>query len=391
VNPPFGPKEIGVGVSVFNKGLSTAPKEPGADLPRDKLVKRFRWFGAVVLVGLALFPTPAGARDRPVDLEAVNQRLAGNVIDFTHNSGVDRRIWSPSLGEWRDLYVYVPPGFNPAQRYPIVLFLHPFLMDEHSFVDYVVDLLDGAIVHGTVPPVIVAAPDGSIRGYPTYFNTGSFFVNSNAGNFGDFLIHDVWDFVTQHFPIRREREAHVIAGASMGGFSAFNQGFNHPELFGVIVGMLPPVNLRWVNCRGRYMANFDPCCWGWRTQVDRGHEVVGRFYLGAVTIRMKRVIDPLFGRGPEALEAVKRENPVEMIDRLGIPPGLFDIYIAYAGRDEFNVDAQVESFLYVARERGLEIAVQYDPKGRHNVATARKMFPGVLAWLGPRLAPYSPP
>lgn len=367
------------------------PRELRANVPKGRLVKRLSWLGAVLVVGLALSPARAGIRERPVNLEAINRRLAGQVIDFTHNSGVDRRIWSPALGQRRDLYIYVPPGFDPAQQYPLALFLHPFLMDEHSFVDYVVDLLDQAIVAGKLPPVIVAAPDGSIKGYPSLLNTGSFFVNSQAGNFGDYITHDVWDFLMQHFPIRPEREAHVILGASMGGFGAFNQGFKHPELFKIIIGVLPPVNLRWVNCRCRYMANFDPCCWGWRTQVDRGHEVVGRFYFGLVSIRLKRVIDPLFGRGPEALEAVKRENPIEMIDRLGIRPGLFDMYIAYAGRDEFNVDAQVESFLYRAHERGLKVTVQYDPKGRHNVATARRMFPGVLAWLGPRLAPYSPP
>jgi S-formylglutathione hydrolase FrmB len=344
----------------------------------------------VAVLVLAFVSAAAEARDRRVDVEAINQRLAGKVLDFTHNSGVDRRIWSPSLGQWRDLYVYVPPGYDPTQQYPVILFLHPFLMDEHSFMDYVVELLDQAIVCGKLPPVIVAAPDGSIKGYPTLLSSGSFFVNSQAGNFGDYIIHDVWDFLIQHFPIRPEREAHVIAGASMGGFGAFNQGFNHPEMFEIIVGILPPVNLRWVNCHGRYMANFDPCCWGWRTQVDRSHEVVGRFY-GLFTIRLKQVIDPLFGRGPEALEAVKRENPIEMIDRLGIHAGMFDIYIAYAGRDEFNIDAQVESFLYRAHQRGLPITVQYDPKGHHNVATAQKMFPDVLAWLAPRLAPYSPP
>jgi S-formylglutathione hydrolase FrmB len=244
---------------------------------------------------------------------------------------------------------------------------------------------------GKLPPAIVAAPDGSISGQASYFSAGSFYINSHAGNFEDYVIQDVWGFLLSHYPVRPEREAHVLAGVSMGGFGAYNLGIKYADQFKVVVGIFPPLNLRWVDCHCRYRANFDPCCWGWRTQVDRGHEVVGRFYLGLVTIRLKKVIDPLFGKGPQALEAVKRENPIEMIDRFGLQDGVLDMYIAYAGRDEYNIDAQVESFLYRARQLGLCVAVGYEPRGRHNLETARKLFPGIVEWLAQRLAPFAPP
>ena len=50
--------------------------------------------------------------------------VAGQVVDHTANHGVDRRIWSAALGQKRDLYVYVPPSFDPHQRYPVLLWLH---------------------------------------------------------------------------------------------------------------------------------------------------------------------------------------------------------------------------------------------------------------------------
>jgi S-formylglutathione hydrolase FrmB len=346
---------------------------------------------ALLVVGLFQSPALAGDWLGRDSLEACNRRLCGQVVDFTHNHGADRRIWSPALGQPRDLYVYLPPRFDPNQPYPAVLFLHGFLQDETAFVQYVVEDLDRAIVTGRLPPVIVAAPDGSLNGRASYFSPGSFFINSKAGRFEDYVIQDVWGFVTAHYPIRPEREAHVLAGASMGGFGAYNLAMKHPDLFKVVVGIFPPLNLRWVDCHGRYMANFDPCCWGWRNQVDRGHEVIGRFYLGVVTIRLKKVIDPLFGRGPEALAAVSHENPIEMLDHLDIPNGLLDTFVGYGGKDEFNLDAQIESFLYRARQRGLCVTVAYDPKGRHNPSTARKLFDPMVAWLAPRLAPYSPP
>ena len=354
-------------------------------------MKAIAWLG--IVVALAVFPDPAAASGlrHHEDLAAHNGRLAGHVVDFTGNHGCDRRLWSPALGEKRDLYVYVPPGFDPARQYPAILYLHGFLQDEESFLKYVVDELDAVIVAGLLPPVIVAAPDGSLKGVASYFTAGSFFINSKAGRFEDYIIDDVWGFLVSRFPVRPEREAHVIAGPSMGGFGAFNLAMKHPDLFKVVVGIFPPLNLRWVNCRGRYMGNFDPCCWGWRTDVNCGLEVVGRFYGGVVVIRLNRVIGPLFGKGRDALPAVIHENPIEMIDRLAIPNGLLDMYVGYGGKDEFNIDAQVESFLYRARQRGLEVTVDYDPRGRHNPATAKRLFPAMVQWLAPRLAPFAAP
>src|SRR5262249_54849450 len=156
---------------------------------------------------------------------------------------------------------------------------------------------------------------------------------------------DVWNFVTTNFSVRPEREAHVLMGASMGGFGAFNLAFKHPEMFKVVMGLFPPLNLRWIDCHGHYRANFDPCCWDWRTKL-RPHEVIARFY--GIPIRMGQLTRPVYGKGPDVIDAISAENPIELLDRLPVKPGQFDLYIAYAGKDQFNIDAQVESFLYVA-------------------------------------------
>ena len=79
-----------------------------------------------------------------------------------------------------------------------------------------------------------------------------------------------------------------------------------------------------------------------------------------------------------------------MLDLHDVQPGQFDMYVAYSGKDQFNIDAQVESFLYVAHRRGLDIGVGYEPNGKHDRPTAMKLMPGIISWLGPRLAPYAP-
>jgi len=144
-----------------------------------------------------------------------------------------------------------------------------------------------------------------------------------------------------------------------------------------------------VNCRGRYMANFDPYCWGWRYDVNRGREVVGRFYAGLVTVRVRRLLYPLFPPGPNSIAELSRENPIEMIDRYHLRPGVLAMFVGYGGKDEFNIDAQVESFLYRACcQRGLKVTVAYDPNGRHDIETAFRLAPAALRWLGSQLRPF---
>lgn len=352
-------------------------------------MRRAGWFAVLLL----LAPAP-GAHAHPVRnrlaLQRANRRLHGHLDDYTANSGVDRRIWSPALCQRRDMYVYLPPDYDPHLRYPLILWLHGFAQDEGVFLRNVIEPLDQAMASGKLPPAIIAAPDGSLKGLDCLLSPGSFYLNTQAGAFEDYLMGDIWDFLFTHYPLRPEPGAHVIMGVSMGGGAAFNKAIKYPDRIGVAIGIFPPLNLRWMDCHGRYMANFDPDCWGWRTDFSRSREVLGRFF-GVITIRMRSVLTPLYGRNnPDTLPEISRENPIEMLDLYDVRPGLIEMYVAYAGRDQFNIDAQVESFLYHARQRGLCVGVGYAPKGHHDRATAYQLMPGLLEWLAPRLAPYSP-
>jgi S-formylglutathione hydrolase FrmB len=348
----------------------------------------------VVLLAWAVCVPPAAAsgwrKGYNNDLEIINRRLHGRVVDYTNNHGKDNRVWSPALRQRRDMYVYLPPGYDPHQQYPLILWLHGFGQDETSLLYAAAPVLDAAMVKGALPPMIIAAPDGSLNGEASLFNGGSFFVNSRAGRFADYVLGDVWDLLHHQYSIRSEREAHILVGVSMGGFAAFNYGFKYRARFGVVIGVFPPVNLRWTDAHGWYMAKFDPTNWGWRTDFEHDHDVVGRFACGLVKYRMNQMVDPLFATSAEALEGISRENPIELLVRENIRPGEVEMFIAYGGKDQFNIAAQVESFLYVARQRGLPIGVAYDPQGKHDFATALRLLPEIAAWLRPRVAPYAP-
>jgi S-formylglutathione hydrolase FrmB len=335
---------------------------------------------------LILVPAWGGALTGRHKLDQVNRQLHGHIVDYTHNHGSDNRIWSAALCQRRDMYVYLPPCYDPTQLYPLGMYLHGASQDEQSFLK-MVQLFDDAIASGQLPPVIIAVPDGSIQGKPSLFHSASFLANTRAGNFEDYIIEDVWNFVVEHYPIRPEREAHALVGASMGGAAAFSHGIKYRDRFKIIVGFHPALNLRWVDCHDHYRADFDPCCWGWRTRLNP-HEALGRAH--GVTVRFKYLLDPLVGRGPDAMPAISAFNPIEQMERYDLREGELDMYILYGGHDELNIDAQVESFLYCAHERGLTVHVSYDPKGRHDLATGERLFPELVDWVAPLVAPYSP-
>ncbi len=338
---------------------------------------------------LGLFsPTQAFFRNK--SLEEVNCPLAGYVVDHTANHGVDNRICSGALGKKRDLYVYLPPGFDPHQKYPVLFWLHGISADEHQFIEEALPAIDRAMLLGRMPPVIIVIPDGTKRGQGGTFSTHSSFLNTRLGRFEDYLMCDVWNFVMANYPIRPERKAHVIGGVSLGGGSAYHHGIKHRDRFGVVLGIFPPLNVRWLDCRGRYFGNFNPCCWGWRTKICWGHEPVGKFF-GIIKVPIRRLVFPLYGRGPKAVQGLSRDNPIEMLINYNIQPHDLSMYVSYGKKDEFNIDAQVESFLFVARDRGLPITVSIDPQGGHNIETAKKFIDPIIDWLAPQLRPYAPP
>lgn len=324
-----------------------------------------------------------------VRLFCVEHKIAGQILDFTHNHGADNRIWSVSLCQKRDLYVYLPPCYDPCKKYPVIFLFHGFAEDERMLL-LIAPSIDAKIQDGCLPPTIVVSIDGTISGDLGLFSEESFYVNSKAGRFEDYVMCDVWNWVHANFSIRPEREAHVFAGASMGGGAAFNLGLKHRDRVGAAAGIFPPLNIRWLDCHGNYFGKFDPCCWGWRETVDRRREAVARFALGLVRIPIGRLVTPVFGFDGETVRQMSRENPIEQLDRYGVKDGELAMYVAYAGFDEFNLDAQAESFLYTAKERGIRVDCAFDRWGHHNQRTAFRLLPGTLDWIGQKLANYGP-
>jgi hypothetical protein len=345
--------------------------------------------GLMVSADARAFGGLCGKGDRVPDLHQLNARLAGKVHDYTANHGQDNRIDAPSLGQRRDAYVYVPPGYDPAKRYPLMVWLHGLAQDEASFLQ-IVPAFDRAVVSGALPRFVIIAPDGTARGKAGLREPPALYLNSPMGRYEDFIIFDVWNHAVTNYSIRPEREAHVLAGASMGAFGAYNLGIKHKHEYGVLAGVLPPVNLRYADCRGRTDADFNPGCVGALTEYRPGAPVARFGPLGIITVRQRDLVAPVFGEGPDVIGRVAAENPAELLAARDVKPGELALFLGYGTRDEFNFDAHAESFAYLARGRGVAVDTVSVPGGKHDVETGLRLLPAFVEWMRPRLEPYAP-
>lgn len=131
----------------------------------------------------------------------------------------------------RNIYVYLPPGFEEKKKYPALLAIVGFtgtgasLFNRDPLVEDLKTRMDRLISEGKCPPTIIVAPD--------CFNRfgGSQYINSSAiGRYEDYLIDEIVPAMQKRFPILRWG----IFGKSSGGYGSLVLGMRHPELFQVL-------------------------------------------------------------------------------------------------------------------------------------------------------------
>jgi S-formylglutathione hydrolase FrmB len=337
-----------------------------------------------------VFPAHAQSDNGGYD-EWGKRHLAGQVINYTNKHGRNCRIFSPILGMPRDLSVYLPPGYDPHYAYPLVLFFHMADVDERYFIgSRLLREIDSLISCGQLPPAIVACPDGSYGGWNPLNAKHSLYINGVGGRFGDHILQEVIPFLTANYSIRVEKQAHALVGFSAGGFGAMSLAIEHRDYFGMVATLAGPLNLRYSNCDEVYLEDFDPATYRWKIRYDP-KEVIGVFYGGLMQVRAQRFMKPVFGEGKAVASRILRANPADLIFSTGLQPGELAIYVNYPGRDNFNFDAQAESFQWLAAQRGIDVTLVRDPDAAHRLPYFRDNMRPAFIWLGQHLLPPAPP
>lgn len=157
----------------------------------------------------------------------------GSVLRLQHESRV---LENNSAGDphVRDLYVYLPPGYDETTKYPSVYVLSGFTgrgrmqFNDSAFSPNFADRLDSLINAGVIRPMIAVLPDCFTR------YGGSQYLNSPAtGNYEDYLTTEIVPFVDDHFATINDRNARGVMGKSSGGYGALIMAMRHADIFGL--------------------------------------------------------------------------------------------------------------------------------------------------------------
>ncbi|HLW68970.1 MAG TPA: alpha/beta hydrolase-fold protein [Gemmataceae bacterium] len=329
-----------------------------------------------------LCATGLGVAQQPdqYDLAKLNQSMAGRIDDFTHNHGRDNRITSTILSQKRDLYVYVPPDYNPAFTYPLVLWLHGAFVDEHSFLTSGnVEALDRMIASGRCPPMIVACPDGTYTGQNRLLSRHSLYLNGEGGAVEDHIMQEVLPFLFSRYSITPGRDYHGIAGISAGGAGAMSLALRHRDLFSAAASTSGVLNLRYDTASGDYFAPFSPDTFRWKTTYQPW-QVGAKF--GLMRVHARFLVEPIFGRDPGVIERVKRVNPADLLELTDLRPGELRMYVRYGDKDEINCDGQGASFVWLAGQRGVPVDVESVQGAKHAAPFFRESSEQMYLWLG---------
>jgi len=239
---------------------------------------------------------------------------------------------------------------------------------------------------GQAPPCVVACPDGGYTGRNFSLDPQSMYINGRGRRFEDHILYEVVPFLMSRFSIRPEREAHAIHGYSSGAFGALSLAIRHRDFFGAVAVIGPPANLRYTTTSRANLADFDPATYRWQDRYNP-HGVIGIYLFGLVRLRARGFVRPVFGPSEGVIDRIARVNPADVLFTSGIQPNELAIYIHYPGRDNFNFDAQSESFAWLAAQRGIAVTVESDPDAYHELGYFRKTHTQTWRWLAAHILP----
>ncbi len=146
------------------------------------------------------------------------------------HGAVTRYIYHSSVtnGE-REMYVYTPPGYDPAKAYPVLYLVGGSgeLAANWSDEGRANFIMDNLLAEQKAVPMIIAMPNNQMihRQHPNH-------VNLTFDLFEADLRQHIVPFVDAHYHTIQEPSGRALAGLSMGGRHTQTVGFRNLDLFG---------------------------------------------------------------------------------------------------------------------------------------------------------------
>jgi cytochrome c peroxidase len=161
--------------------------------------------------------------------------------EVPHGAVAAVTYFSNSLGGFRRLHVYTPPGYETGRgRYPVFYLLHGAgdCDDAWSSVGRAGFILDNLIADRRARPMVVVMPSGHIRPSENGPRAAAPEAGASAGPpadaFEQDFLNDILPFIEEHYRVYRDRRHRAIAGLSMGGSQTLNIAISDLPKFGYI-------------------------------------------------------------------------------------------------------------------------------------------------------------
>jgi S-formylglutathione hydrolase FrmB len=151
------------------------------------------------------------------------------IIQFGQINKIDTSFYSLSLSDTMLVDVYFPPGYDdhPDWYYPVIYSLPAWLSSQNEMGLSYLSSLQEHISDNLIDPVIMVCANNN----PPPF-LGSMYVNSELyGNYEDYNINDLVEWVEASFRAIPERNARGMIGQSMGAYGAFRYGIQYKSKF----------------------------------------------------------------------------------------------------------------------------------------------------------------
>ncbi len=151
---------------------------------------------------------------------------------------------SKSIGVDRKAVVYLPPNYDPNQKYPVLYLMHGIGGNETHWTTLCAanKVLDNLIADKKAVPMIIVMPNGRATAEPPSSNFMSDF------NFYAFfekdLLQDLMPYIESHYSALTDRDHRAITGLSMGGGQGLNFGLNNIDKFAWVGGFSSAPNLQ---------------------------------------------------------------------------------------------------------------------------------------------------
>ncbi len=183
-------------------------------------------------------PRPAAPDTRPLMTQPVGPVAVRAAAPGAEPAGraESRTFFSTALGRQMPYLIYLPPGYDGSDtRYPVLYLLHGLGGSYTEWYSYgVFDSAERLIQAATIPPVIIALPEGE-RGYWVDHADGG-----PAG--GTYVARDFVQEIDGRYRTLADGAHRAIGGMSMGGYGALELAMLYPGEFRIVGAEAPTLH-----------------------------------------------------------------------------------------------------------------------------------------------------